>query len=68
MCNLSEAIEERGIKRGIERGEAKQIIGSVVSLKKKLNISDEEACNLLDVSFEQYQAAMKLMEENNTEP
>lgn len=55
MCNLSEAIEERG--------EAKQLIGSVFSLKKKLNLSDEEACELLDVSYTQYQAALKLIEE-----
>lgn len=59
MCNLSEAIEERGI----ERGEAKQLIGSMISLKKKLNLSDEEACELLDISYEQYQAALKLIDE-----
>ena len=65
MCNLSDTIEERGInkgiQRGIERGEAKQLIDNIMSLKKKLNLSVEEACKLLDVSMEQYRTALELI-------
>lgn len=53
MCNLSDIIEERG--------EAKQIIDNIMSLKKKLNLSVEEACKLLDVSMEQYRTALELI-------
>ena len=62
MCNLSDTIEERGINKGIERGEAKNLIENIMSLQKKLNLSLEEACELLDVTPEQYHAARELME------
>lgn len=52
MCNLSDTIEERG--------EAKQLIENIMSLQRKLNLSVEEACKLLDVSMEQYRAALEL--------
>lgn len=61
MCNLSDTIEERGIEQGIERGEAKQLIENIMSLQRKLNLSVEEACKLLDVSMEQYRAALELI-------
>ena len=68
MCNLSDTIEERGINKGIERGleqgiergEAKQLIDNIMSLQRKLNLSVEEACKLLDVSMEQYRTALEL--------
>lgn len=53
MCNLSDTIEERG--------EAKQLIENIMSLQRKLNLSVEEACKLLDVSMEQYRAALELI-------
>ena len=52
MCNLSDTIEERG--------EAKQLIDNIMSLQRKLNLSVEEACKLLDVSMEQYRTALEL--------
>lgn len=69
MCNLSDTIEERGINKGIERGleqgiergEAKQLIDNIMSLQRKLNLSVEEACKLLDVSMEQYRTALELI-------
>ena len=61
MCNLSDTIEERGINKGIERGEAKQLIENIMSLQRKLDLSVEEACKLLDVSMEQYRVALELI-------
>lgn len=55
MCNLSEAIEERGIKRGIERGIERGKIEAVIQLADKLGISITEACNLLDIPVETYE-------------
>lgn len=57
MCNLSEVL----IEKGLQRGEAKKLIENIMTLQKKLNISTEEACNLLDVSEKQYKEAIDLL-------
>lgn len=53
---------EQGIQQGIQQGEAKRLVENIMSLQTKLNLSTEEACKILDVSCEQYQAALKLAE------
>ena len=66
MCNALREIMKEEIEQekeiGKEIGEAKQLIGNVASLQKKLNLSIEDACGLLDVNMEQYQAALKCIE------
>lgn len=66
MCNALREIMKEEIEQekeiGKEIGEAKQLIGNVASLQKKLNLSIEDACGLLDVNVEQYQAALKCIE------
>ena len=57
MCNLSEVL----IEKGLQRGEAKKLIENIMTLQKKLNISTEEACNILDVSEKQYKEAIDLL-------
>ena len=67
MCNalreiMREEIEEEicKVEAEMKREQAKQLIDNVASLQKKLDVSLEEACNLLDVTMEQYQAAVEL--------
>lgn len=65
MCNalreiMREEIEEEK-EIGKEIGDAKRLIKNVASLQKKLDVSLEEACNLLDVTLDQYQAASELL-------
>ena len=65
MCNALREIMKDEIEEekeiGKEIGDAKRLIKNVASLQKKLDVSLEEACNLLDVTPEQYQAAVELV-------
>ena len=51
---IREEGREEGRKEGRAEGRKNQIIESVMSLKEKLNVSEEEACRLLGISVEQY--------------
>lgn len=55
MCNLSEAIEERGIECGMEQGKIKTI--SVLYTKGRLTL--EEAAEELEISVEEFQEQLK---------
>lgn len=67
MCNalreiMKEELEEEkeiGKEIGKEMGRRTQLIENVEALMRKLNICVEEACNMLDVSMEQYLEAKK---------
>lgn len=61
MCNLSELIEEKGIAKGIEKGRAEQLVGIVESLMIGKKYSEEEACDLIDVSWQRYRDAKALL-------
>ncbi len=53
MCNFSEGIFERGI----EQGEARRLTKNVESVMRSLKVSLEKACEVLEVTMEQYQEA-----------
>ena len=62
MCNLSDAIEERGIKKGLELGEEKKLIELVCrKIQKNKNVATiaEELEEERDVIQRIYEAALK---------
>ena len=63
MCNLSDTIEQRGIEKGIERGEAVKLYELVNRYMKKNNCTVEEACDVMGVLPEEYRMAEELVRE-----
>ena len=63
MCNLSGAIEERGIEQGIERGEAIRLVKSIEANVRNFHIDLETACKGNDVTVEDYWKAKKCIGE-----
>lgn len=63
MCNLSGAIEERGIEQGIERGEAIRLVKSIEANMRNFHIDLETACKGNDVTVEDYWKAKKCIGE-----
>lgn len=63
MCNLSETIEERGIKKGIERGEAMRLVKSIEANMRNFHIDLEIACKGNEVTVEDYWKAKKCIGE-----
>ena len=49
MCNLSDGVEEMGIKKGIQKGIEQNTIASIKSLIETLKLTAEEAMNALKV-------------------
>ena len=67
MCNLSKGVENRGIRKGIiqgrEEGREEEKLNSIRSLMKKLNLTLEQAMDVLDVpKSEQEKYAQLLMQ------
>lgn len=56
MCNLSDAVEERGIEKGIEQGKLEMLI----SLVRDHVLSMKDAANRAEISEEEF---IKLIEE-----
>ena len=68
MCNISEVILERGLaeglergleqgleqglERGLEQGIEKNQLDNIAKLMKKLNLTEEEAMDMLDIEEE----------------
>jgi len=63
MCNYSQGVEERGIAKGMAQGIVKGVLANIQSLMKNMGISVEQAMNLLDVSEEDRQKYIRLLEE-----
>ena len=61
MCNLSGRVEEKGIKKGIGRGKAIQLIDTVEKLKESLSVPLEEVLRLMGMTMEDYVNAQKLL-------
>lgn len=67
MCNalreiMKEEMEEekeKGKEIGKEIGRKKQLVENVEAVKQKLKISTADACDILNVSSETYQEALK---------
>ncbi len=49
MCNLSEAIEERGIHKGIQQGIQEESLRSIQTVMKNAHLSSEQAMALLEI-------------------
>ena len=56
-----ERVERRA--EGISVGDARRLLSSVNGVMEKFGISLEEACDAIDVTLEQYEAAKKLVGE-----
>ena len=69
MCNISEAILERGLeeglergrKEGLERGLEKNQLDNIAKLMKKLNLTEEEAMDMLDIDEKNRKRYHKLL-------
>ena len=53
---------EEGRTEGRTEGAAKQLLSNISGIMSKLNLSLEEACDVIGVTVEQYEAAKKLSE------
>lgn len=66
MCNLSDAIEQRGIElgmqHGIQRGETVKLCELVDGFVKKNAVTVEKACDMMGVSVSEYNDAKKLLD------
>ena len=49
MCNFSDFIEQRGMEKGLEKGKVETTILYVTKLMQRINVSAEDAMNMLDV-------------------
>lgn len=71
MCNLSDAIEQRGIvlgiqrgmQQGVQQGEAAKLCELVDGFVKRNAVTVEKACEVIGVSVNEYHDAKKLMDE-----
>ena len=52
MCNLSDRIEERALKKGLAQGEFHQAYKNLLTIMDSLNLSFEDALNALKLSNE----------------
>ena len=59
MCNLSDAVEERGIKKGIEKGIEQGKLEILISLVREHVLSTKDAANRAEISAEEF---IKLIE------
>ncbi|MEE3420626.1 MAG: hypothetical protein VZR02_05935 [Lachnospiraceae bacterium] len=61
MCDVAERLENEGMAKGA----ASNMLALIDRFSRKHNVSVEEACNELDVTAEEYNAARKLIAEEN---
>ena len=61
MCEVLDRVEERGIKRGIEQGEARNTCRIIERYAQKHEISTLEACNIIGISYDEYQNALQML-------
>ena len=55
MCNLSEAIEARGIQKGIQLGREEGVISSIRMLMKNMDWPFEKAAAMLGIPQDQWE-------------
>ena len=65
MCEVLDRVEERGIKQGIEQGrkqgEARNTCRIIERYAQKHEISALEACNIIGISYDEYQNALQML-------
>lgn len=59
MCNLSEAIEEKGIRKGIEKGIEKGVLLTLLSLVRDRVIGVEEAASRAKLSVTEFERLLQ---------
>ena len=64
MCNISEVILERGLEQGLEQGIEKNQLDNIAKLKKKLNLTEEEAMDMLEIDEEHRQRYRQKIKSN----
>ncbi len=68
MCNISEVILERGLaeglEQGLEQGLEKNQLDNIAKLMKKLNLTEEEAMDMLDIDEEHRQRYRQKIKSN----
>ncbi len=73
MCNISEVILERGLEQGLEQGLERGLeqgleqgieknqLDNIAKLMKKLNLTQEEAMDMLDIEEENREKYHKML-------
>ena len=61
MCNFSDGIEERGLKRGRQEGRREAILQSIRNAMKNLGITAEEAMRILGVPQKENEKYLKIL-------
>ena len=61
MCNLSEAIEEKALRRGRKEGRAESLVKSVESAMKSFHVDLRTACEGLGFTLKEYYRAAELL-------
>lgn len=61
MCNLSQGVENRGIEKGMARGQAKGVMDSLHNLMDSMNWTIEQAMTALKISDEDRQKYQELL-------
>ena len=69
MCNLSEAVEERGIQKGIRQGISQGIsqgiLQSLQNIMKNMNLTVKEAMDALEIKEEERSRYTEMLKKNN---
>lgn len=61
MCNLSELVWEEGMEKGMEKGRARAISDAIQKIVKKLDVTEEQAMDILEVPKEERKQFEKKM-------
>jgi hypothetical protein len=61
MCNISEGIEERGIRQGIIIGIRQVKCENIKSVMESLDVSIERAMDILDISEDERDEYIKML-------
>ena len=64
MCNFSDGIEERGLKRGRREGRQEAILQGIRNAMKNLGIPAEEAMRILGVPQKENEKYLKILSGN----
>ena len=67
MCNLSDSVEERGIKKGMQQGVQQANAKGLAALMESLSVSLEEAMKMLKIDPSEREMYKQLVEQFQAE-
>lgn len=67
MCNLSDSVEERGIKKGMQQGVQQTNAKGLAALMESLSVSLEEAMKMLKIDPSEREMYKQLVEQFQAE-